>query len=142
MVPHVPDECYVGAGRVRLSAETVDLNITGGSQDKVGAQYLIFGQVGESALQKEEKFSVQYLFHVNGEYTSNRTQTRFALGGNWFCKYSYFCKVEWRFFGLDSFGRVYADKEQTLTASEELMSKVLPELEQNHWPDWETAKKE
>jgi len=142
MVPHVPDECYVGAGTERLSAETLSLRIKGIADDKIGLQYLMFGKTSDSLLQKEEKFSVQYFFHVNGQYKPDRTQTRLALGSNWFCKYSYFCKVEWRFYGMDSYGFVYADKEQTLQASKKLLERLLPELEKNHWPDWEKIKNE
>jgi hypothetical protein len=45
--------------------------------------------------------------------------------------------VEWSFSGVDAFGRVYPDKEQTLTASTELLASLLPELENKHWPDWQ-----
>jgi hypothetical protein len=141
MVPHVPDECYVGGGKSRLSGETVKLEIpwpdTNDANKKIGLQYVLFGQTGETVIQNDITFSVQYLFHVNGKYTEDRTQTRLALGSNWKSKYSYFTKVEWSFFGYDSFGRIYADKEQTLQASEKLLSSLLPELEKEHWPDWQ-----
>jgi hypothetical protein len=142
MVPHVPDECYVGGGNSRLAGEMVSIEIPGTeSGKKVPFQYVMFGRVGDSIM-KEEKFSVQYFFHANGKYSGSRTDTRLILGSNWFSKYSYFCKVEWFFYGQDAFGRIYPDKEQTLGASEKLMAKLLPELERNHWPDWEKINNE
>jgi hypothetical protein len=48
--------------------------------------------------------------------------------------------VEWKFYGADSFGLIYPDKDQTLRASQKLMAHLLPELEKKHWPDWEEMK--
>ena len=141
MVPHVPDECYVGGGNTRESAETV--TIKGSRLDREGLdfQYLVFKNVDRQTM-REDEFSVQYFFHANGDYCSNRTDTRLKLGSNWFSKYSYFCKVEWKFSGVSSFGPVYPDKQQTLDASAKLMKVLLPELENNHWPDWEKINNE
>ena len=36
----------------------------------------------------------------------------------------------------------YPDKEQTLDASAKLLKVLLPELENNHWPDWEKINNE
>ena len=150
MVPHVPDECYVGGGNSRISADLVGLIIQVPKKgdevsievpitrtEKIPFQYVVFGNIGQSTIQSEVRFSVQYLFHANGKYCGSRTETRKTLGQNFFSKYSYFAKVEWKFYGADSFGMVYPDKEQTLAASEKLLTALLPELEKNHWPDWE-----
>lgn len=136
MVPHVPDECYVGGGNVHVGNERLELEIPIEPPQKLSFQYALFSRT-DSSLMKEEKFSVQYLFHANGQYCGSRTDTRWVLGSNWFSKYSYFCKVEWNFYGFDSFGRVYPDRQQTMEASRRLLSLLLPELERNHWPDWE-----
>jgi len=141
MVPHVPDECYVGGGNTRESAATATVkNSRPGGQD-LNFQHLVFKNIDRQTM-REDEFSVQYFFHANGDYCSNRTETRLKLGSNWFSKYSYFCKVEWKFYGVGSFGLRYPDKEQTLAASEKLMTKLLPELERNHWPDWEKINNE
>lgn len=140
MVPHVPDECYVGGGKARLSGETVMLDIpdADGNAEKIGLQYILFGQTGGSnMIQDDIRFSVQYLFHVNGKFTADRTQTRLALGSNWTSQYSYFSKVEWYFFGMDAFGRTYPDKQQTLDASRNLLAPLLRQLQAGHWPDWQ-----
>lgn len=138
MVPHVPDECYVGGGKTRISGETVTLDIPlADTVQKIGLQYVRFGQLADNIIQSDVEFSVQYLFHVNGKFTADRTQTRLALGSNWTSRYSYFSKVEWQFFGVDAFGRIYPDKDQTLEASRHLLSGLLQELEARHWPDWQ-----
>jgi len=139
MVPHVPDECYVGGGNVLVSTQTLDVDVERQIEPQsISFQYALFGRTDKNTL-KEEKFSVQYLFHANGRYHGSRTDTRLALGSNWRSKYSYFCKVEWKFYGFDAFGLVYPDQEQTLEASGELLSVLLPELERNHWPDWQAV---
>ena len=137
MVPHVPDECYVGGGNERDTGGMVTINIPRRDGDqKLDFQYVAFKNIDRQTM-REDKFSVQYFFHANGKYSGSRTDTRLILGSNWFSKYSYFCKVEWKFYGVDSFGLIYPDKEQTLDASARLMKVLLPELEENHWPDWE-----
>ena len=141
MVPHVPDECYVGSGNQRDTGGTVTIDVprADGSQ-KLSFQHVVFKNVDPQSM-TTETFSVEYFFHANGDYCSNRTETRLKLGSNWFSKYSYFCKVEWKFYGTGSFGLIYPDKDQTLQASQKLMKVLLPELEQNHWPDWEEMNK-
>ena len=147
MVPHVPDECYVGGGNRMDSKELIRLKLSSSAQHlpgmkadgTVGAQYLMFSRPGRGIIPTDEKYSVEYFFKVNGQYAESRTETRRLLGQNFFSKYSYFCKVEWKFYGIDFSGLVYPDKPQTIQASEKLLSILLPLLEQNHWPDWEEA---
>ena len=102
----------------------------------VSFQYVVFGRKDESFLQAENQFSVQYLFKANGQFCGDRTTTRTVLGSNFFGKYSYFAKIEWKFFGSNS---IFPNREQTLAATEKLLAVVLPVLEQDHWPDWEQA---
>ena len=42
---------------------------------------------------------------------------------------------EWKRLCITEF---YPDKAETMEASKKLLAVLLPELEQNHWPDWET----
>jgi hypothetical protein len=134
MVPHVPDECYVGGGNARTGGEMVTLEVPGAG--RIPFQNVMFQRTTEN-LMKTDEFSVQYFFHANGKYSGSRTDTRLILGSNWFNKYSYFCKVEWKFYSFDSFGMLYPEKEQTLEASRKLLERLLPELEKNHWPNWD-----
>jgi hypothetical protein len=142
MVPHVPDECYVGGGNERQAGGevTIDVPRSDGGQ-KLDFQYVAFKNFDRQTM-REDNFSVQYFFHANGKYSGSRTDTRLILGSNWLSKYSYFCKVEWKFYGVGPFGLIYPEKEQTLGASAKLMKVLLPELEKNHWPDWETINNE
>lgn len=141
MVPHVPDECYVGGGNVRQKAETLTIASARPDGDDLNFQNVVFENFDRQTLRKEI-FSVQYFFHANGKYSGNRTDTRLILGSNWFSKYSYFCKVEWKFYGVDAFGQIHPDKDQMMEASEKLMRVLLPELERNHLPDWEKINNE
>lgn len=139
MVPHVPDECYVGGGNTRLDGETVTLTIPWPGQEKplaVSFQYVLFGRQDETFLHTENQFSVQYLFKANNEFCGDRTATRTVLGSNFLGKYSYFAKIEWKFFGTNS---TFPNREQTLAATEKMLAVVLPVLEEDHWPDWEQA---
>ena len=142
MVPHVPDECYTGGGNTRLegTVETAALwQNNAQAAQKIGYQNVLFGSESNSPLAVDVKFYVAYLFRVNGQYSSSRTETRTILGQNFFSKYSYFSKVEWQFYGADAFGRVYPNRQQVVRASEKLLQVVLPALEKGHWPDWEAA---
>lgn len=150
MVPHVPDECYVGGGNTRLSGDTIRIKLTPILPDperipselpeSVGAQSILFSQISKGPIPIEKKFYVNYLFKANGKYAANRTETRALLGSNFTSKYSYFCKVEWWYYGIDNTNDiVYPDQDQTLAASQKLLSILLSILETDHWPDWEQA---
>ncbi len=137
MVPHVPDECYVGGGNIHLGSQMLTIEVPREPQPQnVSFQSAQFGRTDKNTM-REEKFSVQYLFHANGKYCGSRTDTRLVLGSNWLSRYSYFCKVEWKFYGFDAFGLIHPDQEQTLEASAKMLAVLLPELERNHWPDWQ-----
>lgn len=151
MVPHVPDECYVGGGNQRVSAEEIVIDAISYPGWKPAAQtampasvpmqYVVFSHQEKNGLTPETRFSVQYLFKANGQYCGSRTETRTVLGKNFFCKYSYFAKIEWKFYGFDYSGMINPDKTQTLEASRKLLSIMIPVLEDDHWPDWEKAKR-
>jgi hypothetical protein len=134
-VPHVPDECYTGGGFERKSADAVTLQIKkDNSQQQLGARYLIFGTTQSDVLAGGTTFPVLYTFSVNGEYAGGREDARLILNKNLFGRFSYFSKVEWKFYN-SSFGRtVYPNKQDTLAASEKLLTAVLPILEKELWP--------
>lgn len=141
MVPHVPDECYTGGGNRLISAKTLSAAVAGRTKP-VDFQYLLFGYTDKKGMGNEIEFSVQYLFRANNIYAGNRTETRTILGSNFFGKYSYFCKVEWKFFGQSYGSLTYPNQEDTVKATEKMLSRTLPILEEDHWPDWEKANKE
>jgi hypothetical protein len=145
MVPHVPDECYVGGGNIRLKGEMPTVEVPWPGREKpvsVAIQQVWFGRKTQNALDVGEQFSVQYLFKANDEFCGSRTETRAVLGKNFFGKYSYFAKVEWKFFGMGYAGLTYPNRQQAIEASQKLLSAVLPVLEDDHWPDWKKANQE
>ncbi len=135
-VPHVPDECYVGAGNQRLSGEIVEL---GEGIRPSEVRRVVFTSGSGGIFSAGNKYSVMYFFKVNGEYSAGRTETRSIMGKNFFNKYSYFSKVEWKFFG-PGFGNslIYPDREEGIEASRKLLERLTPALEEYHWPEWET----
>jgi len=139
-VVHVPDECYMGVGYQRLASDSVSLEINReGVDEKISARHLVFAGTDSGHWQKSTKFQVLYLFSVNGRYVSSREEARLVLNKNIRGKHSYFCKVEWKFFntGFGKEGRggsVYPGKEEAVTASQKLLSVILPILEKEHWP--------
>ena len=138
-VPHVPEECYLGSGNVREIAETVSLSCSMASDQtrKIDVRHLVFKPRNVSIWQSAPKFSVMYLFRVNGLYAAGRNEVRAIMASNLLGRYSYYSKVEWNFFGL-GYGNVKTrgSRDEVIDASEKLMSVVVPLLENDHWPDW------
>lgn len=134
-VPHVPEECYIGGGFQRISSEAIKLTINkGDSERQIGARYVVFAETGPDNLASEAAFPIMYTFSVNGEYAAGREDARLVLNKNLFGKFSYFSKVEWKFYN-SRFGRVtYPNKQEALAASEKLLTVILPVLEREHWP--------
>jgi hypothetical protein len=134
-VPHVPEECHTGAGHQRLTSDSVIFEINKNNTiRKIPARYLVFAGTSTNYWSMDTRFPVLYLFNVNGSYANSRDEARFALNKSIFSKYSYFSKVEWKFFNI-RFGKpVYPAKEEAITASKKLLSVILPILEKEHWP--------
>jgi hypothetical protein len=139
-VPHVPEECYLGGGKILIEwpKELSFDEIINGKQQIVPARWLSFSNKSEDIIQGDIKFGVLYFFKVNGVYCGNREATRRVMQTNFFSKYSYFSKVEWRFFNNNS----SADMDTATAASQRFLSVLLPVLENDHWPDWKKALKE
>jgi len=136
-VPHVPEECYTGGGYRRLSSESMTLQVKrDGTNVKIPVRYLTFGGGRSSQWQSDADFSVLYFFKVNGEYGNNRADARLALNKNILGKYSYFSKVEWKFFNSRFGIAIYPEKSEAVAASQKLLAVILPILEKEYWPDW------
>jgi hypothetical protein len=137
-VPHVPEECYTGSGNQKLSSDSVVFTLNRGSyQEQLQGTYVVFTGKDSSLWRGDTKFSVLYIFRVNGEYTNSRTKTRIVLSKNLLRRHSYFSKVEMRFFNTKLGVQMCPLKEQAVSAVQKLLSVVLPLLEKEHWPDWE-----
>ncbi len=132
-VPHVPEECYLGSGYQRLATDTVTVDIpTHTGKRAIPARHLVFSQANASLWTRQTQVPVVYLFRVNDEYVASRAEARLALNRNLFGRASYFSKVELVF--NRSAGRLSA--EQVRRTAQELLSVILPILEQDHWPHW------
>jgi len=155
-VPHVPEECYAGGGSQRVGTESVSVDVEGlvevpaispvsepahesGAAKRIKARYVVFIGQGSNIWQAQSKYGVLYFFKTNGAYAGSRTEARAIIGRNLFGKYSYFSKVEWKFYGGGPGGKVFPDKAEAIEASEKLLSVVLPVMERDHWPDWARA---
>lgn len=139
MVPHVPEECYVGGGNQLMGSHSFSLEIDKkGFSRKIPVKYLLFGSENGNILNVEVEFPVMYFINVDGVYTNSRDEARFVLNKNFFRKYSYFSKVEWKFFNNTELNtQIYPDREEALAKSKRLLAVLLPILEKNLWPDWE-----
>ncbi|MHC4314185.1 MAG: hypothetical protein ACYSW3_17155, partial [Planctomycetota bacterium] len=120
-VPHVPEECYTGGGHQRLTSDSVTFEINeNNTMRKIPARYLVFASTNSNNLGMDTKFPILYLFNVNESYANTRDEARFALNKNIFSKYSYFSKVEWKFFNIRFNKLIYPGKEEAIAASQKL----------------------
>lgn len=144
MVPHVPEECYLGNGKILTELPTeLDFDVlVDGKSEKIPVRWLSFSNKTDNVLQNDSKLGVLYFFKVNGVYAGSRESTRRAMQTNLFSQYSYFSKVEWYFFNSSGTGTLNPTIEQASAASQKFLSTIVPVLEKNHWPDWEKALKE
>ena len=134
VVPHRPEECYIGGGLQGIKFETVMLRVIEGLKEReIKTRYLVFADTKADISYGETSFPVLYTFSVNGKY-GDRYDVRNTLNWNSFSKFSYFSKVEWKFFNAASGRAVYPNKQEALAASEKLLSVILPVLEKEHWP--------
>lgn len=138
MVPHVPDECMVAGGFDQVGpADTRGLPIGGvGAPDgEVPLRVLQFASPGMAQFGEDKQLNtVMYFFHVNGRYETTRFGVREAQS-NLSDRYAYYAKIELRF--TDESTRRLADKESSVAAARDLLSRLLPVLLQEHLPDWE-----
>lgn len=133
-VPHVPEECYVGAGHQLLASEAITYTVPhDGAEQNIEGTHLIFQKKAADYWGFDEKFSAFYLFSVNGDYAASRNSARLALNKSMFSKHCYFSKVEWSFSTGSGVGS-YLDKDEARKAGEELLAVILPILESDHWP--------
>jgi hypothetical protein len=134
IVPHRPEECYIGGGLQGIKFETVTLRaIRGVYEREIKARYLVFADTKTESSFGGTSFPILYTFNANGKY-GDRDDVRKALNKNLFGKFSYFSKVEWKFYNTVSGRIIYPNKQEAIAASEKLMSVILPVLEKEHWP--------
>jgi len=128
-VPHVPEECYMGGGFQRLATDAMVLDL---GETQLETKYLVFGAAGGPAWQGGARVPVVYFFKVNGQYAKDRDEARMLLNKNMFGKSSYFSKVELVF----NQQAAPVTQDQVKRTSQRVLKRLLPVLEQDHWPDW------
>ena len=126
-VPHVPEECYLGGGFQRLATEALILNL---GEVRLEARYLEFGGAQGPVWQAGAKVPVVYFFCVNGRFAADREEARMLLNKNLFGRSSYFSKVELVF----NQQAEPVTRDQVVHTSQRVLQRLLPVLEQDHWP--------
>jgi hypothetical protein len=138
VVLHVPEECYMGVGFQRLASDSVVFKVNKDDlEQEIPGRYLVFASTASDHWGEGAKFPVLYFLKANNDYTNSREAARIALNKNIRGRYSYFSKVEWKFYN-EKFGTViYPSEEEAITASRKLLGVILPVLEREYWPDWQ-----
>jgi hypothetical protein len=127
-VPHIPENCYLGAGYDMGGTE--DWNIDIPKLDRqVPVRVLELEKKGRFGT---ERSVVAYTFGVNGRFAVDRNEVRAIVGNPWEA-YAFFSKVEVKFQGRAG---VTPTRQEAMTAAADLFRKLLPLLVENHWPDW------
>ncbi|MCA9250504.1 MAG: exosortase-associated EpsI family protein [Phycisphaerae bacterium] len=136
LVPHTPDECFLGAGYQAIEKENMTMPLPSLGID-MPIRVLTFQK---SDVYGRDKPTVLYNFHCNGEFTETRNGVRSRINSP-LNEYAYFCKIEVSFGGssrdIGSPGRA-----ESIQAAQKFLDAVLPRLVNDHLPDWEAATSE
>ncbi len=149
-VPYMPDSEYVGSGSIVKDAHTLRLRLQDpASPDapvlprELSVRQLVLASNKTNYREPQTEFSELYCFKANGQYADSRTSARAIMSNNFWGKYSYFSKIEWKFSATPDFlpTEQPPNDNEIIQASEKLMRVLLPILETQHWPDWEKVTK-
>jgi hypothetical protein len=130
VVPHVPDDCRVGAGFKPKVKGNLDLEIRSLGRS-IPVRALTFEKSSE-----HQRPTVVYTFHCNGDFAADRTTVRFRTNSPTET-YAYYCKIELSF-GLPQSRPANPARQESIQAAGEFLSYLLPEL-LGYLPDWEAA---
>ncbi|MCH7814426.1 MAG: exosortase-associated EpsI family protein [Planctomycetes bacterium] len=139
LVPHTPDQCWLGAGYEikERGSRTLDLHGADAKPLRVPVRAVTFQKSG---IRHRDRPTVVYTFHCNGKFVNGRTEVRRLLANPW-DQGAYFCKIEVRF-GRQDQTSIAAGREETIEAAGEFLDRVLPVLLRDHLPDWEVFQAE
>ncbi len=131
LVPHVPDECRLGAGyQPARPHENRAIHIDAPPMAReVPLRVCTF--VKTAVFHRNEQ-TVVYLFHSNGEFAATRDAVR-ILFNDPRDRFGYFSKVEISF--------PNATREESVKGAARLLGRLLPILVADHLPDFEAAQK-
>jgi hypothetical protein len=130
------DKIYLGGGYFPLSREQIRLYSADNPSvvPKTAPMNVGYVELPYQNGQAEKRFGVLYLYMVNGDYASDRSEAMSLLNKDRDRKQIYLSKVELKFFGESLGHRIYPDKQQAIQASEKLLALLLPILQNEHWP--------
>jgi len=132
MVPHVPDECYLAGGYDAVGtpqAFRVSVSGVGAPHDQIPVRVVQF-----QARAGQDRPTVLYFFHTNGDYETTRLGVRLGLA-NPLERYAYYAKIEVTFTdnSADPRRRRSADVEESLEALAPLLTELMPVLLEEHF---------
>lgn len=133
LVPHVPDECRLGAGYQPAQAhENIDIVVPQVPKFGTALPVRVCSFVKTAVFNRDE-VSVVYTFFCNGEYTATRNGVRLLINDprN---RQAFFSKIEVSFPG--------ASREQNVQAAGKLFDRVLPVFMKEHYPDFAAGEAE
>jgi hypothetical protein len=133
LVPHTPDQCYVGGGYQPIQAENLEVAIPSLGQS-VPVRVITFQK---SAIYARETPTVVYTFHCNGEFTCTRDGVRINVNSS--DRHAYFSKIE-VVFGSGQSRPTRPSREESVEGAAKLLNYALPMLIKDHLPDWEAVK--
>lgn len=136
-VPHTPDVCMLGSGYTVKQAENTTVSVPALSDSTtVPVRAVTFEKTG---IFDSDLMTVIYTFHCSGRFAETRESVRLIVN-NPVNKYAYYSKVE-VIFGTETLLARYPSRDESIAATEKLLSYVLPLLVEEHWPDWEAARR-
>jgi len=130
LVPHVPDECMLGAGYQAFGThENKDVILPALMETYPDVPVRVCTFV-RTSIHNRSKLTVVYTFACNGTFSATRNGVR-LLTGDPRNRHAYFSKVEVSFPG--------ATREQSVAGAKKLFDTVLPVLLRDHYPDFLAA---
>ena len=134
LVPHTPDVCYLGQGYEPTEKQNLDIEV-----DTLGETIPIRALTFErSAIFGQDRPTVVYTFHCNGDFAATRTAVRYRINAPQ-DRHAYFCKIELTF-GSQTSVPHNATRAESVEAAKKFLNYILPPLLNNHLPDWEAAR--
>ncbi len=129
---HTPDICLAASGYEADSQDYVTLTIPTLKGDKeVTVRVLTFVKTG---IFNSASMTVIYTFHANGKFAARRGEIIRAIT-NPYDSQAYYSKVE------VTVGTVtFPTREEAIEETREILSRILPLLIEEHWPDWKAIK--
>jgi hypothetical protein len=134
-VAHIPDRCYVADGYEPTSHENKQGTFgtyPDGKPRQVDFRFISFD---DQTARRRVARNVGYLFHVNGEYTSDPLGVRYRLQ-NLFERYGYYAKVELM---CTDDPTDTTKHEHSADVMKDFLTSALPEIE-SRLPNWQRVK--